>query len=310
MTKKPLILIVDDEPDILDILEVVLSEDYDVIKGTDGNEAVALAKQEKPDLMIMDYKMPHKDGIQACKEIKADLLLRYTPVLILTGKKEIDDKVRGLDAGADDYMVKPFVPEELLARVRMALRRKTRDLDANPLTLLPGNVSIYSEVHKRIQEEKHFAVCYIDLDKFKAYNDTYGFEKGDTVIQETAWLIIRTIGEVGTVNDFIGHIGGDDFVIVTFPEKAEPICKKLIEHFDRKVLSFYDEEARKRGYIVSEDRQGHIQKFPLLSISIGVVTSENRNFSHVGEIAQIGAELKKYAKTLEGSNFVVDQRKD
>lgn len=306
---RPKILVIDDEPDIVEILEITLSEFYEVEKAYDGEEGIKKVKEFRPDLVIVDYKMPKKDGIEVCKEIKEDLLLRHIPVIMLTGKGETTDKVKGLDAGADDYIVKPFEPQELLARIRMALRRTTRDLDANPLTLLPGNVSIYNEIQKRINNKEEIAICYIDLDKFKAYNDTYGFEKGDRVIKETARCIIKAIQETGDEKDFIGHIGGDDFVVVTEPSKVEKICKRIIEEFDRKVPYFYDEESRKKGYIISKDRQGNVIQCPLLSISIGVVTNQYKEFKHIGEIAQIGAELKAYAKTLPGSNFVVDKRR-
>jgi len=307
--RKPKVLVVDDDPDILEILELTLENDYQVLTATDGEQALEKIKNERPDLVILDYNIPKKDGIQVCKEVKEDVLLRHIPILILTGKGETHEKVKGLDSGADDYIVKPFNPTELLARIRMALRRTTRDLDANPLTLLPGNVSIYNEIQKRINNKEIFAVCYLDLDKFKSYNDKYGFEAGDRVIKETARIIIEAVQEKGTEKDFVGHIGGDDFVIITVPQRAEKICKKIIEDFDRKAPFFYDEEARKSGFIIAKDRQGNIQKIPLLSISIGIVTNEFRKFSHVGEIAQIGAELKSYAKRLPGSNFVKDKRK-
>ncbi len=310
MGEKPKILIVDDEPDILEILEILLKEEYRVIQAQNGEEALKKVKEESPELIILDYMMPKKDGVQVCREIKQDIFLRHIPVIILTGKGEIHQKVKGLDAGADDYIVKPFDPQELMARVRMALRRKTRDLDANPLTLLPGNVSIYNEIQRRINSKEKFAVCYIDLDKFKAYNDTYGFEKGDRIIRETARSIIETIQKEGNEEDFIGHIGGDDFVIITHPSKVEKICKSFIENFERKVPHFYNEKDRKRGYITAQDRKGNIQNIPLLTVSIGVVTNLEREFSHVGQISQTGAELKSYVKKLPGSNFVIDKRKD
>jgi diguanylate cyclase (GGDEF)-like protein len=217
--------------------------------------------------------------------------------------------VGGIDAGADDYVVKPFEPKELTARIRMILRRTERDLEANPLTRLPGNVSILSELDRRLNSNALFAVCYADLDKFKAYNDKYGFEHGDEVIKETARILIRAVQKFGNSDDFIGHIGGDDFVVVTTPDKADDMCKKIILDFEKAAPSFYNEADRKKGYIIAEDRKGKEQKIPLLSISIGVVTNELRSISHVAQIGEIGAELKERAKRLERSNYVKDQRK-
>jgi diguanylate cyclase (GGDEF)-like protein len=301
---KPRILLVDDDPDILDVLEIALhDENYEILKAMDGEEALKIIKSKPLDLVLLDYAMPKMNGRQVCQEVKKDLLLRHVPIIMLTGKGELDDKVSGINAGADDYIVKPFEPKELLARIRMALRRTEIDLEANPLTRLPGNVSILNELSQLIKSKLLFAVCYIDLDKFKAYNDKYGFEHGDEVIRETARILIRAAKEFGNPNDFIGHIGGDDFVIVTTPDTADNL-------FEKAVPTFYNETDRKNGYIIACDRQGKEQKIPLLSISIGVVTNETREIKHVAQIGEIGAELKEAAKRLERSNYIRDKRKD
>lgn len=303
------ILIVDDDPDIRDVLKLTLAEEnYEILEAGDGEEALKAVQKNPPDLVLLDYKIPKIDGREVCRRLKSDLLLRHLPIIMVTGKGEIKDKVDGIDAGADDYVVKPFEPKELMARIRMILRHTERDLEANPLTRLPGNVSILKELSKRIENKSLFAVCYIDLDKFKSYNDTYGFEHGDEVIRETARLIIRATQEQGNRDDFVGHIGGDDFVIVTTPDMTDALCQKLIMDFEALVPTFYNEKDRKNGYITGKDRQGVEQKIPLLSVSIGIVTNESRKINHVAEIGEIGAELKAYAKSLERSNYVKDRR--
>lgn len=307
--RKIKILIVDDEPDIRDILKIILTqENYEVIEACNGQEGLDLAKTKSPDLIILDYKMPKLDGREVCLQLKKDILLRHLPIIMLTGKGELSDKVKGLDAGADDYIVKPFEPQELLARIRMALRRAEQDLDANPLTRLPGNISILNELQAALEKNQPFAVCYLDLDKFKSYNDKYGFEHGDEVIKETARILIHSLQDINRSNDFIGHIGGDDFVIITSPAAADELCKKIIQEFEKRVPSFYNPEDRKKSYIISIDRQGKKRKIPLLSISIGVVTNEFRKISHVAEIGEIGAELKSRAKKLERSNYIRNHR--
>lgn len=304
------ILLADDDADIRDVLKLTLSEEnYEVLEAQDGEEALRIINNKPVDLVLLDYKMPKMDGRQVCSVVKKDLLLRHLPVIMVTGKGEVDDKVGGINAGADDYIVKPFEPKELLARIRMILRRTERDLEANPLTRLPGNVSILNELSRRIEKNAPFAVCYIDLDKFKAYNDKYGFEHGDGVIRETARILIRAAQQFGNPDDFIGHIGGDDFVIVTSPDRTDDICKKIIDDFEKSAPTFYNETDRKAGYILAKDRKGIEQKIPLLSISIGVVTNEFRKIEHVAEIGEIGAELKEAAKRLERSNYIRDQRK-
>jgi diguanylate cyclase (GGDEF)-like protein len=305
------ILVVDDDPDIRDILKLTLSEEnYEVLEAGDGEEALTAIRSKPLDLVLLDYKIPKIDGREVCRSVKSDLLLRHLPIIMVTGKGDINDKVGGIDAGADDYVVKPFEPKELLARIRMILRRSACDLEANPLTRLPGNVSIMNELDRRLSGKQLFAVCYADLDKFKAYNDTYGFEHGDEVIKETARILIRAMQKYGNPDDFIGHIGGDDFVLVTTPQAADKICKKIIVDFEKAVPSFYNEADRKKGFILAHDRKGKEQKIPLLSISIGVVTNESRKISHVAQIGQIGAELKEAAKRLERSNYIKDKRLD
>jgi diguanylate cyclase (GGDEF)-like protein len=305
------ILVVDDDPDIRDILKLTLSEEnYEVLEAGDGEEALTAIRSKPLDLVLLDYKIPKIDGREVCRSVKSDLLLRHLPIIMVTGKGDINDKVGGIDAGADDYVVKPFEPKELLARIRMILRRSACDLEANPLTRLPGNVSIMNELDRRLSGKQLFAVCYADLDKFKAYNDTYGFEHGDEVIKETARILIRAMQKYGNPDDFIGHIGGDDFVLVTTPQAADKICKKIIVDFEKAVPSFYNEADRKKGFILAHDRKGKAQKIPLLSISIGVVTNESGKISHVAQIGQIGAELKEAAKRLERSNYIKDKRLD
>ncbi|MEK6727858.1 MAG: response regulator [Candidatus Omnitrophota bacterium] len=303
------ILVVDDDPDIRDILKLTLSEEnYEIFEAPDGEEALKIINAKPLDLVLLDYKIPKVDGRQVCRLIKKDLLLRHLPVIMVTGKGDISDKVNGIDAGADDYIVKPFEPKELLARIRMILRRTERDLEANPLTRLPGNVSILNELSRRIENKPRFSVCYIDLNKFKAYNDKYGFEHGDEVIRETARILIRATQALGNTDDFIGHIGGDDFVVVTTPQTVDTLCKKIIEDFDSTVPTFYGEKDRKSGFIIGRDRKGMEQKVPLLSISIGVVSNEFGKIEHVAHVGEIGAELKTIAKGIEGSHFVKDRR--
>ena len=303
------ILIADDDPDIRDVLKLTLAEEnYIVLEAKDGEEALNIITNKPPDLLLLDYKMPKLDGHQVVQRVKSDLLLRHLPIIMVTGKGDLDDKISGLDAGADDYITKPFEPKEVLARVRMALRRTEIDLEANPLTRLPGNVSILNELSLRLQSKLPFAVAYLDLDKFKSYNDKYGFESGDDVIRETARILIRSTHEKGNPGDFIGHIGGDDFVVITTPDKIDDLCKQIITSFNETSLGFYNAEDREKGYIVGRDRKGNVEQIPLISVSIGVVTNETRLLTHVAEISEIGAELKEYAKSLQGSNYVKDKR--
>ncbi len=303
------ILIADDDPDIRDILKITLSEeDYETIEAENGEEALRIIRAKPLDLVLLDYKMPKLDGNQVCNLVKGDLLLAHLPIIMVTGKGETSDKISGINSGADDYIVKPFEPKELLARIRMVLRRTKRDLEANPLTRLPGNVSILNELSRCIASKAPYAVCYVDLDKFKAYNDKYGFEHGDDVIRETARILLSAVKEFGDPQDFVGHIGGDDFVIITTPILADKICEKIVQDFDKSTKLFYSPEDKECGFITGHNRQGEIEKIALISVSIGIVTNLTREITHVAQIGEIGAELKKLAKSVEKSNFVKDKR--
>ena len=306
--RKMKVLTVDDDPDILDVLNLTLSGHYQVFQASDGKAGMELVLQKMPDLVICDYMMPVMNGRELCKTLKKDILLRHIPVIMLTGKGEVQDRISGIEAGADDYMIKPFDPDELLARIKSILKRTVTSLDANPLSHLPGNTSIMEEFQNCIDSKKIFAIGYADLDKFKAYNDKYGFEKGDEVIKELARILIKVVREEGGQNSFIGHIGGDDMVFIVDDAVADAACEQIIKEFDAKVLSFYPPEDRKHGYIKAKDRQGNEQKFGLLAISIGIVSNVRQPIAHVAQISEIGAELKKYAKSFEKSIYVRDKR--
>ena len=304
------ILIVDDDPDLRDILRSILEpEGFQVREASDGRMALQDIHTHRPDLVVLDYSMPHLDGPQVCEALRQDIVLRHVPVIMLTGRSEVQDKVHGLNAGADDYLVKPFEPQELLARVRMILRRTSQELDANPLTKLPGNVSIQKEIENRLAAGGPLAVCYADLDHFKAFNDHYGFERGDRAIQRTAEILVEAVKHAGNSTDFIGHIGGDDFVCVTTPDRAEAVCQRIVEWFDATIRDLYDEPDRLQGSFTHADRQGHPVTVGFLTISIAIVTNAERPLTHLGHIAALSAELKAYAKRSPQSLYVTDHRK-
>ena len=303
------ILVVDDEADIRDVLRITLeAEGYEVYEAINGEDALTQVQKNSPQMILLDFKMPRMDGPEVCHILKKDILLQHLPIIMLTSKGETLDKVHGIDAGADDYMVKPFDPIELLARVKMILRRTARMLDANPLTKLPGNVSILEELQARLDNEDPLAVCYVDLDQFKAFNDTYGFERGDELIKAAARILLASLRELGTPGDFLGHIGGDDFVLLTHPSAADGLCRRITEEFQKAAPDFYSRPDRKRGYIEATDRDGKPRQFRLMTISVAVVTNEKRPLKRVAEVAQIGAELKEWVKKQEKIRWVKDRR--
>jgi diguanylate cyclase (GGDEF)-like protein len=302
------ILIADDDPDIARFVEVNLRLDgFEVDVASDGEQALQLAIDRQPALVLLDVMMPKLDGVEVCRRIRADRRTSHMNVIMLTAKSLGADKIAGLTAGADDYIIKPFDPLELVARVKSTLRR-TREMRAqSPLTGLPGNVSIEAEAARRIADLEAIALCYADLDNFKAFNDYYGFLRGDQVIVFTA----QTIGTVASEKDpeaFVGHVGGDDFVVITDPSKGEAICRGMIERFDAGVAAFYDPVDAERGWIEVENRQKVVVRFPLLSISIGVAVARPGSIDDPRRLAEVATEMKAYAKSQEGSVFAVDRR--
>ena len=287
--------------------EALQSSGFDVIRAQNGVEAFQKVQSNAPDLVLLDVQMPEMDGFTVCQKIKSDLLLRHIPVMMLTAQTGVTSKVTGLERGADDYLTKPFDLQELIARIRTLLRRTRQGLEANPLTRLPGNVTIENEILRRLEAHQPFAVLYLDLNSFKAYNDTYGFLKGDEVIRETAKIILK---EADKDRGFVGHIGGDDFIVLTDPNSCEALCQRVIARFDEIAPKFYTEADRKRGYVETKDRQGQAARFGLLSIAIGVVTNQYRAFISLGEVSSIGTEMKHFAKEKkeQGSAYAVDRR--
>jgi len=308
---KEKILVIDDEENIANLVKDILEgEGFEVGLAYDGEGALETIREAPPDLIILDLRLPGMSGYQVCQKIREDVSLAHIPIIMLTAKGTTSDKVIGLSFAPDDYVTKPFQEEELVARVRTHLTRTASDLSANPLTKLPGNVPLTQALEKCLSRERQFAVLYLDLSNFKAFNDKYSYLRGDKVIRTTAQIILTIVKEKGNLDDFMGHIGGDDFIVITTPDKVDALCRGIIKDFDRGVASLYDEEDRKRGYIVTKDRLNRTRKFPLMTISIGVVTNKSRKFSSPAEISDVGAELKRYAKGRKESSYVVDKRED
>jgi diguanylate cyclase (GGDEF)-like protein len=302
------ILVVDDDPIIARLLEIeLLSAGYEVRLAGNGEDALALSQERRPDLVLLDVMMPGMDGFEVARLLRQDPRTVAVSIIMLTATGLSANRLEGLSAGADDYIVKPFDTPELLARVKGVLRRAKEMRSQSPLTGLPGYIRIEEEIEQRITENGEFAVLYADLDSFKAFNEYYGFERGDEVLRTTGQLI-RDVASDGGDTTFVGHVGGDDFVVVTTPDRAPDVCDKLIERFDAQAPDYYEEADRERGYIEVENRRGDLQRFPVLSISIGVASTARRKFIHYAEVVAVAAEMKEFTKRSPGSVWAVDRR--
>lgn len=241
-------------------------------------------------------------------EIKNDSVYRHLPLLCVF---DIDRQVlesKFADLPFDDFTFWPATGEELRLRIQLGLDRARRYLDANPLSHLPGNFMIISTVQERLDRREPFGFAHLDLDHFKAFNDRYGFARGDEIIRMTARLLVNSLRNSADPTGFVGHIGGDDFALLASPKLIESICRQFLDTFDLLTPSFYDDEDRARGYLEGIDRRGNPQKYPLLSVSIAIVMSEKHSFHHYGEIATAANEIKHLVKTMPGSNYLVDRR--
>jgi diguanylate cyclase (GGDEF)-like protein len=302
------ILVVDDDPDIARFVEVNLrSAGYDVSVAGDGEEALERATEIRPDLVLLDVMMPRLDGFEVAQRLRKNPQTANTSIIMLTAKALSSDKVTGLQSGADDYIIKPFDPIELLARVKGTLRRAKEMRNLSPLTGLPGNIRIQEEIERQVREHRPFAVLYVDLDNFKTYNDKYGFVRGDRLIQGTARMIQDAV-MASDADGFIGHVGGDDFVAVVEPEVAEDVAKAVCDRFDTDRSLYYEDEELERGFVRMEDRKGVEQDIPLVSVSVGIATTSKRAFAHYGEAVAVATEMKQFAKRDGGSSYAVDRR--
>ena len=303
------LLLIDDEAQFRFMTKMGLEANgFTVLEANDGKQGLEMLGRERPDLVLLDLNMPDPDGHKVCDIIKNDDSLRHIPVIILTTSEDLSDKLRRLEGGADDYITKTTDPKERAARIRAVIRRNLQNLDSNPLTHLPGNNKIQEMITKCMRSGDTFAVSYTDLDNFKDFNDKYGFQKGDEVILLTAKIIGDAVKSHGGKKDFVGHIGGDDFVIISTPEVIKKIGDEIISLIDKRIGRFYSQEDRENGFIITKDRQGTAQKFPIVSISIAVVNNLQHTFTNIGEIVKIVTELKRYAKQKEGSCLVIDKR--
>jgi diguanylate cyclase (GGDEF)-like protein len=305
------ILCVDDDPNICELVTAALQlEGYNVVLATNGAQAVQRATLDQPHLIILDVLLPDMRGWDVLRELKSQPSTASIPVIFLSALDETDDRVTGLALGADDYVGKPFAVKELLARVRTQLRHAEEHL-LSELTGLPGNTQIQRALRQALADPRRdLYVLYIDVDNFKSFNDAYGFLRGNELINATAAIVRSTI-LTGDKQAFLGHIGGDDFVAIvrkSEEEEVKALCQAIIDQFDARMPLLYDPEDRARGYVVALSRQNVRHEFPIVTLSIAVVTNARRVVGDEWQASAIAAELKRHTKLTGHSSFLIDQR--
>ncbi len=256
-TKADKILVVDDDPSILGFIKTLLTDEgFEVAAASDGRVALELAEEFKPDVVLLDVMMPELDGLEVCRSLRERFMRTSIYIIILTARVTTADKVIGLRSGADDYVAKPFDPEELLERIRCGLRRMRDMAGLNPLTELPGNRLIEEAITRSIEDKRHFALMHVDIDNFKAFNDHYGVGRGDEAIELLAKVVEDSVMRADPEVAFAGHVGGDDLVAIVAPEEAEAIALTICRAWDRNVQGLYDDEDRAGVYRAPGSSQG------------------------------------------------------
>lgn len=291
---------------------------YDVVTARDQGEALQVLEHHTPDLLLLEAEDPGLDGFGICRRLKAEERLANVPAIFITGSRlpEVVDRVYA--AGGVDFIVKPCPLSEFLARIETQIRLhnlllkveqlKAIAIDANPLTHLPGNNTIVMTIQSAIDHRDDAALIYTDLDNFKSYNDAYGFSAGDDVLLFNANTLQDVLRQVCGDKGFLGHIGGDDFVMMLPAEKLDEVGERIVQAFDEGIPEFYTDEDRRRGGIRATDRSGGVRDFPLVSISLAGILLRHHEFSRYVEVAAACVELKKAAKARQGSNLFVDRR--
>ncbi len=287
------------------------SSGHEVESVADGRAALAAMQAREPDLLILDIMMPGMNGLDACRVVKSNPFTARVPVLMLTAEGQIESKVEGFEAGADDYLAKPFDPRELRARVTALLRLVRREADRNPTSGLPGGRAIEEEILRRIERDDTFAVCYLDIDHFKPFADTFGFAAADAVIKGTGSAILDAVAtgtnepEIpGEALDFVGHVGGDDFLVVTRTTRAELVVRNSTERFREVIARVVGYEALERGAFAGVDRDGVIRCFPIAQMSAAVVAVRPEHWVSISHLGALAADAKRRAKR-EGAGTVL-----
>ncbi len=304
------ILVADDDPVLRALITAVLEgQGYEVIAVPSGDALIRAAHDSLPDLLLIDVLMPVMDGLEVIRQLRNDTRTSHLPMLLITAQVTSQQAVMGFESGADDYITKPFDNDLLVARVRANLRRAARMPVNSPLTGLPGNLLVEEEVTYRLRNNRNFSLLWVDIDNFKSFNDAYGFGRGDRVIRLVGDLIVEIKRERALEDDFVGHIGGDDFVIVTASDGADAFAERLIERFDASIGVLYDPEDYERGYLPGIDRFGTPRRFGMVSLSIGIVDTHHRKFESYDDVSTVAAEMKSFAKKTAGSSFAIDERR-
>jgi PleD family two-component response regulator len=289
------ILIVEDDPDISNMLRIYFeSEGYGVSLAGRGEDALDRCKRELPTVIVLDIMLPDMDGYDVCRKLRSNLRTSHIPIIFLTQKDQRSDRIRGLELGADDYITKPFDVEELNLRVRNAMTRASYESLTNPTTGLPSGRLIEEQL-RQLMRRDDWGIIYVGIQGLSAFGEAYSFLAGVEVLRFTGMTLRQTVLTRGTVDDFVGHVGSDEFIVVTEKKSIPPIVRELKERFDARVGTHYDWHTRERGYLIVEDAGGSQVKVDLMTLAIGVITADDGPFADIREITEAAASARREA---------------
>jgi PleD family two-component response regulator len=290
---KARLLIVEDDHDISNMLKIYFTGlGYDVDAAIRGGEALEKTKHVLPHLIVLDIMLPDIDGYEVCRTLRTNTRTSHIPVIFLTQKDERSDRLQGLELGADDYITKPFDIEELKLRVQGAIRRSERESLTDPRSGLPAGRLIEEQL-RRIIRETGWAYTDVRINDFDAFKDVYGFVASDDVLRFAAMVLGEVLDELGTSGDFIGHAGGDNFIIITREESADSIRQRLKARFADEVQTHYNFMDRQQGFILAPKAEGQPEKFPLMTLAVGIVSPSQQQFADIREITELAAEARR-----------------
>jgi PleD family two-component response regulator len=290
---KPRLLIVEDDADIANMLRIYFTgQDFEVDLAPRGSVALDKTRSNLPNLIVLDIMLPDIDGFEVCRILRTNTRTSHVPIIFLTQKDERSDKLQGLELGADDYITKPFDIEELKLRVQRAIARAEQQSLTDPRSGLPSGRLIEEQLRRIIRQEG-WSLMDVRIQHYEPFKEVYGFVAADDVLRFSAMLMGEVVDEFGTKNDFIGHAGGDNFIIVTSEDAARSISQRLQERFSQEVLSHYSFLDREQGYIVAVGTDGQLQQTPLMYLAIGAVSPSEHEFADIREITELAAEARR-----------------
>jgi diguanylate cyclase (GGDEF)-like protein len=283
---------------------------YNVVPVKEPALVEELVLRSLPALVVIDADGSGPAGLEVCTRLKADSYSAIVPLAAVASRHTTEGVKGWFAAGADEVITPLFEPAEQISRLEVMMNRAERDVAVNPSTRLPGTTEIEREIRRRMERGELFAVCYADLDHFKEFNDRYSYYDGDRVITILSKILHDVVKGMVASDGFVGHIGGDDFIVIIPFGAIQAVCAEILNVFDTLIPYQYNEQDRRAGYYFGKDRRGQLHRVPLMTLSIGIVTNQHRRFTHPAQVSELATEMKSYAKTQTGSVFVVDRRRD